>query len=194
MNLRFSLLSLVVFTTYSALACAALARPGTGWLSLIVTCTAAAAGVQILRAALLDGERRAAAIGWILFAGAYIALFAGPWLSQHLAPHLLTSKGAALALQRLQQQGAMPLASYDPPADFSGMWIDPGYVNVQGSALSLLVAGRVDTSASSAGLLPLTAHWLFVWIAATAGSTLAAGLFRRQQLTASGNFKATIVA
>src|SRR5688572_19025651 len=97
MNLRFSLFGLISLVTFAALACGALTKPGEGWLTVVVSLTAGAFIVQVLRAIDTSGQSRAAATGWLLFVSFYVALFAGPWLGANIGPHLLSTKGLAIA-------------------------------------------------------------------------------------------------
>ena len=63
-----------------------LVQPGSGWLSVVVSLTAAAFGWQVLRVWLAAGGSRAAAAGWLLFAVCYLALALAPWLRQTVGP------------------------------------------------------------------------------------------------------------
>ena len=55
--MKFSLLTLIVITTFAGLACAALAKPSDDWLIAVVTLTAVAFMYQVLRALVLSGAR-----------------------------------------------------------------------------------------------------------------------------------------
>jgi len=184
MKLRFSLLGLIGLTSLAAFACAALARPDAGWLSVIVSLTALVATLQLLRALLLPGESRAAACGWLLFACVYVALFAGPWLSANVAPALLPAKGIAYA------QASWHPAQHQPEvvgwsADYSFLKLEQVTINANSGALTLvpvLASGNaipVPTASSVGGLFVLTGHWLFAWIAGWLGAVLAVHLQRR---------------
>jgi hypothetical protein len=181
MSLRFSLLGLVILTAFAALACAALARPDSSWLSLIVTITATAFAFQALRAVFLAAEQRAAAIGWLLGGGAYLAIVFAPWFEQHVAPQLLTSKGIQYAQVKWHSAAATQYLTTDQA--LGQVWMDPAFVTTGSPAtMSLLIAGRTDSSSMSGhGVFTLSAHWLIAWITAVSGSWLAVCLHRRAQ-------------
>jgi hypothetical protein len=182
MTLRFSLLGLLGLTSFAAFACAALARPDAGWLSVIVSATALVAVLQLLRAILLSGESRAAAAGWLLFACAYVALFAGPWLNANLAPHLLTSKGLALAqakMRSVQPQSHMQLVNGGYVDPGYSAWFDPNAIN---SPITMVPFPGYPTSATdalSATMFLLTGHWLLVLVTGWIGAAVAAHFHRR---------------
>src|SRR5262245_57859282 len=115
MSLRFSLLGLVALVSFAGLASAALVRPGPQWLSLVVTLTVVMIVAQSLRAVLQDGESRAAAIGWLLFAVAYLALTIGPWLGSVVGPNLLSSQALNYAQVQWRKE-SVPEASVDSMA------------------------------------------------------------------------------
>lgn len=183
MTLRFSLLGLLGLTSFAAFACAALARPDPGWLSVIVSVTALIAVLQLLRAVLLSGECRAAAAGWLLFACAYVALFAGPWLNANFAPQLLTSKGLAFAQARWRKDQPQPqvqlVNGYVDPG--YSTWFDPNIINT-----NVLTVVSTNTYPATTGdsaipgvLFLLTGQWLSAWVAGWIGAAVAVHLYRR---------------
>src|SRR5262245_5541065 len=107
MSLRFSLLGLVALVSFAGLASAALVRPGPQWLSIVVTLTAVMIIAQSLRAVLQIGQSRAAAIGWLLFAAAYLALTVGPWLGGVVGTNLLSTKALNYAQVQWRKESPM---------------------------------------------------------------------------------------
>lgn len=191
MNLRFSLLGLIALTTFAGLASAALVQPSVGWTSVVVSLTAAKICWQVLRAILTAGESRAAALGWLLFAVGYLAITLGPWLSSHLGPQLLTSRGLIYAQAQWHKVLVGPSDGqaqlwYDvngraningPFFDGTGstLFVDSGWVSYPA------MAGTVDV-ATIAHHFHLSGHWLFAWIAGWFGGLIAVQ-FQRYQTT-----------
>lgn len=190
MNLRFSLLGLIGFTTFAGVASAALAQPSYFWTSVAVSLTGALLSWQVLRAILCTGESRAAAVGWLVFALGYLALILGPWFSSHLGPHLLTSRGLVQAqvewhklpinspdgqqIQVLDWSGRANMSGvpyYDGTG--SSIWTDPGWVSYPAGSGTL-------SSAAMMQQFHLSGHWLCAWIAGWLGSALAVQLQRYQ--------------
>lgn len=187
MSLRFSLLGLIGLTSFAGVACAALVQPGPGWTSIIVTLTAAVFAWQILRVVLLAGESRAAAIGWLLFAGGYLALVLAPWLGERVGPQLLSSKALAHAQTHWRKDGPhAAISDYQRMSvDLYGVWaanptanvwIDPGPQPTSWNLSNLTLA-----PADSATHFQLAGHWLCAWLAGWLGAVAAVQCRRRQQ-------------
>ena len=193
MSLRFSLLGLVAFITFAGLASAALVRPGTEWLSVVVTLTAVMIVAQILRATLLHGQPGAAAAGWLLFACTYLALAFGPWTAEYVGPQLLSSRGLAYAQTHWRKD---PAESYaiDYSANYAQLvtfMLNSG--NTANSAIwtsSYDVAGwgypvppnsgAVTTPVPPAMCFRASGHWLCAWLAGWLGAVIAVQLHRRR--------------
>jgi uncharacterized membrane protein len=197
MSLRFSLLGLVALVSFAGLASAALVRPGPQWLSLVVTLTVVMIIAQSLRAVLRDGESRAAAVGWLLFAVAYLALAIGPWLGSVVGPNLLSSQ--ALNYAQVQWRKESPS---DTTIDVSMSRVNLNSVYstvVDGTSNSLIwstsgpnwvtdVDGWVYqrlANFSGANRVPVNAfhlsgQWLTSWLAGWLGSAIAVALWRRR--------------
>lgn len=180
MNLRFSLLGLIGLVTLSALACAALVTPGPGWLSVVVTLTAAAAGAQTLQAMFTRGESRAAAVGWLVFTVGYLAVAVGPWLGRQVGPQLATSKGLVYAQVqwRKEDPGTVPAAS--ERLMIQQVWGDvltSGAYNVN---TSIPVVPLHFQQARPVNCFQLSGHWLFAWLAGWLGAALAVHFQRRR--------------
>jgi len=187
MSLRFSLLGLIGLTTFAGLASAALVQPGVGWASFIISATGAMLCWQVLRAMLTTGQPRAAAVGWLVFAIGYLALVLGPWLSSHVGPHLLTSRGLVYAQVQWHK---VPLSPNNPQAqqwiDWSGQINNTSYVGSGGTLIldsswvSYAASTAVVDQAVVAHHFQLSGHWLFAWIAGWLGALIAVQLQRYQ--------------
>lgn len=190
MNLRFSLLGLIGFTTFAGVASAALAQASFFWTSVVVSSTAALLAWQMLRAILCAGEHRAAAVGWLVFAIGYLVLVQSPWLSNHVGPNLLTSRGLVEAQVEWHNLPVNPVEGQPTPLvnwvgrvnvnglpqfDTTGstLWIDSGWVTYP--ADSGLVANGVNGQQ-----FHLAGHWLCAWIAGWVGAVIAVQLQRYQ--------------
>ena len=181
MSLRFSLLGLIGLVTLSALACAALVKPGPGWLSVVVSLTAAAVGAQALRAMFARGESRAAAVGWLVFAVGYLAVSLGPWLGQHVGPQLASSKALALAQVRWRKEDPTATQSQYEQQMIQQLWgLDymgsTGRWNLSG----IPVAAPLVPNVRPVNCFQLSGHWLFAWLAGWLGAVLA-GHFQRRR-------------
>jgi len=196
MMLRFSLLQLVGLVSLAGLASAALVHPGPGWLSVVVTLTVAVIAVQTLRAVLLAGEARAAAIGWLLFAVAYLAVTVGPWLGEQVGPSLLSSKALAHAQVQWRKESSEDyLAQYLErininqllaPTIFDGtsntlVWM----TDVSGNGWYGQPSGSWweynSAAASPVNCFRVSGHWLFAWVAGWLGAVIAVMLQRRSE-------------
>lgn len=193
MMLRFSLLQLVGLVSLAGLASAALVHPGPGWLSVVVTLTVAVIAVHTLRAVLLAGKARAAAIGWLLFAVAYLALAVGPWLGEQVGPSLLSSKGLAYAQAQWRKESTdayseeylrrLSLDLTGVPTIYDGtsntlVWATG--VDVNGWGYGQPSWWQVNSaSASPVNCFRVSGHWLFAWVAGWLGAAIAVMLQRR---------------
>jgi hypothetical protein len=175
MNLRFSLLSLIGLTTLAGLASAALAKPSVEWLSVVVSLTVGAIFVQAFRALLFGGPSRAAAIGWLFFVTAYLALTIGPWLNTHVGPQLVTSQALAYA-QAHWRKDSPPAYVHDVSRlNVNQVWIDlmsGRRTNTLEYANELWTIGG-DTFMASSNHFQLSGHWLCAWLAGWLGAALA---------------------
>jgi hypothetical protein len=198
MMLRFSLLQLVGLVSLAGLASAALVHPGPGWLSVVVTLTVAVIAGQTLRAVLLVGEARAAAIGWLLFAVAYLALAVGPWLGEQVGPSLLSSKGLAYAQVQWRKESSEEAYSADylrrlsldltgVPTIYDGtsntlVWTTEVNVNTWGYGQPSGLWWPVNAAAASpVNCFRVSGHWLFAWVAGWLGAAIAVMLQRRSE-------------
>jgi hypothetical protein len=195
--LRFSLLQLVGLVSLAGLASAALVHPGPGWLSVVVTLTVAVIALQTLRAVLLVGEARAAAIGWLLFAVAYLAFAIGPWLGEQVGPSLLSSKALAYAQAKWRQESAdaysaeylrrLSLDVTGVPTIYDGtsntlVWTTDVNVNTWGYGQPSGSWWQVNSAAASpVNCFRTSGHWLFAWVAGWLGAAIAAMLQRRSE-------------
>ena len=187
MSFRFSLLGLIGLTTFAGLASAALVQPGFGWASVITSATCAMFCWQVLRAMFTTGQSRAAAVGWLVFAVGYLALILGPWLSSHLGPHLLTSRGLVYAQVEWHKAPLNPSnAQAQQWIDWNGQINSPPYFGSVGTLVP--DGGLVSYAASTAAVdqavvahhFQLSGHWLFAWIAGWLGALVAVQLQRFQ--------------
>jgi hypothetical protein len=172
MRPRISLLGLIGLTTLAGLACAALVKPTAEWTSVVVSLCVVAFITQVLRAILYEGVRRAAAVGWLLFVVAYMAVANGPWLGTHLGRRLLTSQAIEQARQKWPETLDQP-----PPAPIvTKLWQDgllfPGVVS-SGGVLP------PDWAPPSPNYFRISAHWLFAWFAGWLGAVVATHFFHR---------------
>ncbi|MCI0357761.1 MAG: hypothetical protein L0211_04645 [Planctomycetaceae bacterium] len=189
MSLRFSLLGLVALVSFAGLATAALVRPGPQWLSVVVTLTAVMIVAQSLRAVLHAGESRAAAIGWLLFAVAYLALAMGPWLGAVVGPDLLSSKALNYAQVQWRKESppearvelltGMDLDLNGTPANYyisNNGWVTDvrGWFYYKNSTL----AGAQQVSVN---YFHASGQWLIALLAGWLGSAIAAVMWRRGQ-------------
>ena len=179
--MRFSLLALIALTTFAGIACAALAQPSAHWLTIVVTLTALIFEWQFVRLLVSDGERRAAAGGWLLFACVYLGLVFGPWTQQRIAPSLLTSQ----ALRAAERKWFPETVAYQIDLSYSPSQLVSGRININtlpttdySQLVSYIAAGPAQFSAP-ASLFHLTGHWLFAWLAGWLGAFLAAAFRRR---------------
>jgi hypothetical protein len=175
MNLRFSLLSLIGLTTLAGLASAVLAKPSAEWLSVVVSLTVGAIFVQTFRALLFRGPSRAAAVGWLFFVTAYLALTIGPWLSTQFGPQLLTSQGLAYAQVHWHQDSPPAYINDVRRVNVNQVWID---LISGGRANTLMYANGLWTTGSDALMaspnhFQLSGHWLCAWLAGWLGAALA---------------------
>jgi hypothetical protein len=172
MKPRISLLGLIGLTTLAGLACAALVKPSGEWTSVVVSLTALAIVAQTLRAILYDGERRAAAVGWLLFVSAYLAVALGPWLGTQVGPHLLTSRGIAQARQKWPE-------ALERPAVVTHLWhdenngVDSGDFWPHGYGPGGVVVTLGSQQPVWTNYFHLSAHWLFAWLAGWLGAIVA---------------------
>jgi hypothetical protein len=193
MKFRFSLLGLLGLTTLCGLAAGALVQPSSLWLSLIVSLTVLAIIVQTVRVLLAEGQSRAAAVGWLLFAVSYLAIALGPWLSANLGPQLATSRGIDFALERIPASDANLSYSGDQSGNvFQTPRFNLNSVNtVNASGLDVnydvLVANQLVTNMS--GLVgheyrryyfTHSAHWLAAWLTGWLGAAIAVQLASRR--------------
>ena len=190
MILRFSLLQLVGFVTFAALASAALVQPGPRWLSVVVSLTAAIFVWQAVRAAVGAGESRVAAIGWLVFAAAYLALTLGPWLSEQVGPTLLSSKGLAYAQENWRKESAQDYSAQYMRQLGLDIW---GMMPTDGTSNTLYwtdydLNGRINLTVGSPAASPAgipvnifraSGQWLFAWLAGWLGAAIAVFLYRR---------------
>jgi hypothetical protein len=197
MMLRFSLLQLVGLVSLAGLASAALVHPGPGWLSVVVTLTVAVIAVQTLRAVLLAGEARAAAIGWLLFAVAYLALAVGPWLGEQVGPSLLSSKALAYAQAQWRKESSddysaeylrrININQLAAPTIYDGtsntlVWTTDVNVNTWGYGQPSGSWWQVNSAgASPVNCFRVSGHWLFAWVAGWLGAAIAVMLQRRSE-------------
>jgi hypothetical protein len=178
---------LVGLVSLAALASAALVRPGPFWLSVVVSLTLIVLVVQTLRTMLCNGEARATAIGWLVFAVAYLAIAIGPWLGDHVGPQLATSKGLDYAQQKWRKQ-----ASEAQSADYlRRLGLDLVGVNLLDGTTStiwmsdnrlpysLALNSATGTTSPTVNCFRLSGHWLFAWLAGWLGSVLAVHFYRR---------------
>jgi len=195
MMLRFSLLQLVGLVSLAGLASAALVHPGPGWLSVVVTLTVAVIAVQTLRTVLLVGEARAAAIGWLLFAVAYLAFTSGPWLGEQVGPSLLSSKGLAYAqaqwrkessddysVEHLRRININQLAAPTIYDGTSNTFVWTTDLNVNSWGYEQPSWWQVNSAvASPVNCFRVSGHWLFAWVAGWLGAAIAVILQRRSE-------------
>ena len=193
--LRFSLLQLIGLVSLAGLASAALVQPGPGWLSVVVTLTVSVIAGQTLRAVMLVGEARAAAIGWLLFAVAYLAIAIGPWLSDQVGPGLLSSKALAYAQTQWRKESADNYsAEYLRRINLNQLGASTIYDGTSSAFIlgsDLYVNGwgygqpswwQVNTATGSpVNCFRASGHWLFAWVAGWLGAAIAAMLQRRSE-------------
>jgi hypothetical protein len=198
MSLRFSLLGLVAFITFAGLASAAMVRPGTEWLSVVVTLTISVIVLQVLRAALVHGEPRAAAVGWLLFACTYLTLAIGPWAAEHVGPQLLSSRGLAYAQTHWRKDPAEAYAidssgTYAQLVTFmlnsgntanSAIWTS--IYDYAGSGYPVVpIGGTVTMPMTPAICFRASGHWLCAWLCGWLGAVIAVQLHRRRAAATS---------
>jgi hypothetical protein len=175
-------LGLIGLVTLSALACAALVNPGPGWLSVVVSLTAAAVAVQLLRTIFANGQSRAAAVGWLVFAIGYLAITTGPWLGQHVGPQLASTKALVHAQVNWREEDpSAAVAEYERLYQ-QQIW---GHVLIGNSRSFIDVNNGVPVvaagmpQAAAVNCFQLSGHWLFAWLAGWLGAALAVHFQRR---------------
>jgi hypothetical protein len=190
MTLRFSLLSLIGLVSWAALASAALVHPGSGWLSVVVTLTAAAIAWQLLRAVLTRGSSRAAAAGWLVFAVGYLAIARGPWLGQTVGPQLISTQ--ALNYAQVNWRKEDPHQAPAQPQQWidlsSGGRIIDGTSNTlifNGGAWTYSLSTTTPTTPPVVNWFQLSGHWLFTWLAGWLGAAVAVHCERRRRIANS---------
>jgi hypothetical protein len=183
-------LGLIGLVTLASLGCAALVQPGARWLSVLVTLTALAVIWQSLRAVLQRGPARAAAVGWLVFTIAYLALVMGPWLQSHVGPQLLSTKALVYAQVQWRKEDPGSFVTTVQPvsvwSDISGV-VDWNGV-VDGTSSTIVSSGGVAlfpyplqvSQPGNVNYFQLSGHWLFAWVAGWLGATIAAHFWRRQ--------------
>lgn len=193
MSLRFSLLGLVAFISFAGLASAALVRPSNDWLSVVVTLTTGLIVVQMLRATLLPGEPRAAAVGWLFFACSYLALAIGPWFGEHVGPLLLSSRGLAYAQTHWRKDPAeaqaFDIVRQNSYAQLVSLWnggsaIDSAVWTTSydtGSGYPVVPnSGTATMPITPAACFRASGHWLCAWLAGWLGASIGVHLYRRR--------------
>jgi hypothetical protein len=182
-SLRFSLLGLIGLVTLSSLGCAALVQPGPLWLGVLVTLTACAIAWQTLRALQLAGAARASALGWLVFAVAYLAVALGPWLGRHVGTQLLSTKLLAYAQLNWRQEDP---ASFSPPVQPITIWSHGWTQAVDGTSSTVFTSTGnswlpliVPQPAPGVNVFQVSGHWLFAWMAGWLGSGIALQCWRR---------------
>jgi hypothetical protein len=193
MSLRFSLLGLVAFITFAGLASAALVRPSVEWLSVVVTLTVMLIVLQILRATVGKGERRASATGWLLFALVYLALAIGPWSAETIGPQLLSSQGLAYAQTHWRKESPSVAYASDyvqmvnqfayPLTDVSSSFVWTTGVDRSGWGSQQLSNAWWSTSGQPVNCFRAAGHWLCAWLAGWLGAAIAVQLQRRRAAT-----------
>jgi hypothetical protein len=176
MSLRFSLLGLIGLVSLSALACAALVQPGPGWLSVVVTLTAVAVGVQILRAVFAPNAVRAAAVGWLVFVVGYLAVALGPWLGQHVGPQLLSTEGLAYAQVNWRKEDPSAPVVQQQLGYNNNVWqtlLDGTSGTIQFNNGPWAIPLVVQPQATSVNCFQLSGHWLCAWLAGWLGAAVA---------------------
>ena len=192
---RFSLLQLVGLVSLAGLASAALVHPGPGWLGVVVSLTLLAIVLQLLRAVLFDGEPRAAAIGWLLFAVAYLTITIGPWLGNQVGPSLLSSKTLDYAQAKWKRESSDNYSvDYWQRINLNQLVAQPIYdgtsstivwstdLNLNGLGYGQPVGSFWQASpvvASPVNCFRTSGHWLFAWVAGWLGAAIAVSLQRR---------------
>jgi hypothetical protein len=177
MSLRFSLLSLIGLVSWAALACAALVHPGAGWLSVVVSLTAAAIVWQALVAINGRSASRAAAAGWLLFAIGYLAVARGPWLGQVVGPQLISTQALNYAQVNWRKEDPNP-AVVQPQ-----QWMDPAAYNplIFSNTLSFPVAIATPPQPPAINTFQLAGHWLIAWLAGWLGAAVAGHCYRGRE-------------
>jgi hypothetical protein len=184
MSLRFSLLSLIGLVSWAALACAALVQPGPGWLSVVVSLTAAAVTWQLLRAIFADSASRAAAAGWLLFAIAYLAVAQGPWLGQTIGPRLASTQALNYAQVNWRKEDPNHGAAVYQTMQSLNAW---GQINGRINTLAIdgiaLYVTPPPTQPQFAPLnsFQLSGHWLFAWLIGWLGASVAGHCYRQRE-------------
>jgi hypothetical protein len=183
---KFSLRTLIAVTSLAGLACAALAKPGEDWLTVVVSLTALAFAIQLLRVSVQRGAARAAAAGWLLFAASYLALVLAPWTREQIGPALVSSQALQAAQTRWFPESAgnqMAQAYVDLTNSLAFAPGRPYTITVSGNTSYALLQSLFDQNVASgpttAGYFHLTGHWLFAWLAGWLGATVAAVCYHR---------------
>lgn len=104
-RIRFTIAALMSIILVAAIGLAALRDPSELWASAIFSLTVVGLLVSALAAIARTGAARLACLGFLLFAGAYLALSFGPWAwfnSEGLRPPPLISR---LLLTQLREKG-----------------------------------------------------------------------------------------
>jgi len=88
---RFSIASLMAFVLIFGVGLAALRNASELWAGMMLLVALGVVGAAVLGAIILRGRERAWWSGFALFAGGYMALAVGPWLSDRFQPQLGTT-------------------------------------------------------------------------------------------------------
>jgi hypothetical protein len=88
---QFTILEMAAAVALVGLAVAAMRDPTDLWTRLSFTLAIIGTAVAVLGATVRCGPDRPLWLGWALFAGGYLILAFGPWLSTEVRPHLLTT-------------------------------------------------------------------------------------------------------
>jgi hypothetical protein len=88
---RFSIRSLMAFIIVAAIGLAALRNANDLWAGTLLLLALAAIGIAMMGAVILRGKERYWSAGFAFFAGCYLVLAIGPWLSSWYGPRIGTT-------------------------------------------------------------------------------------------------------
>jgi hypothetical protein len=106
---RISIRTLMAFVLVSAVGLAALRNANELWAGMMLLVAMAALGGAVLGVILMRGRERAWWLGFAVFAGGYLALAFGPWLSDVFQPQLGTTHLLGHLRKLMFDSDALPL-------------------------------------------------------------------------------------
>jgi len=192
---RFSIRSLMAFVLVSGVGLAALRNAGDLWAGMLLMAALTAVGTAVMGAVILRGSERHWCAGFAFFGGVYLALAAGPWLSDTFQPqlgttHLLGHVQARIHSSALPKEGELAaleverenaIASVAKLKGMARQANDPALVRTKKKL------AQIDQLIAAVKLVPTqdqfqrVGHSLFAILAGLIGGTIAVWFYRRRE-------------